>query len=80
MNFDLVSVTNIKFSPDSRSERQSISPLEGEPTKATGVEDYYSIKQIHTVIKLHFYTLLFQFLMKIIMVINPVRIYVKTSA
>ena len=39
---------------------------------ATGVEDFYSLKQIKIIIKPHFYPLLCQFLMKIIIVINSV--------
>ena len=45
-----------------------------------GVEDFYSLKQIQTVIRPRFYPLLCQVLKKIIMVINPVCACVKTSA
>ena len=47
---------------------------------ATGVEDFYSLKQIQTVIKLRFYPLLRQCLMKIIIVIKRVLASVRTSA
>ena len=47
---------------------------------ATGVEDFYSLKQIQTVIRSRSYPLLCQFLMNIIIVINLVCAYVKTSA
>ena len=47
---------------------------------ATGVEDFYSLKQIQTVIRPRSYPLLCQFLMKIIIVINLVCACVKTSA
>ena len=47
---------------------------------ATGVEDFYSLKQIQTVIRPRFYPLLCQFLMKIIIVINLVCEYVETAA
>ena len=47
---------------------------------ATGVEDFYSLKQIKIIIKPHFYPLLCQFLMKIIIVINLVYMYIKTPA
>ena len=46
---------------------------------ATGVEDFYSLKQIQTVIRPRSYPLLCQFLMKIIIVINLVCACVKTS-
>ena len=47
---------------------------------ATGVEDFYSLKQIQTVIRPRSYPLLCQFLMKMIKVINLVCACVKTSA
>ena len=47
---------------------------------ATGVEDFYSLKQIQTVVRPRSYPLLCQFLMKIIIVINNVCACVKTSA
>ena len=47
---------------------------------ATGVEDFYSLKQIQTIIRPPSYPLLCQFLMKIIIVINLVCACVKTSA
>ena len=47
---------------------------------ATGVEDFYSLKQIQTVIRPRSYPLLCQFLMKIIIVINLVCACIKTSA
>ena len=47
---------------------------------ATGVEDFYSLKQIQTVIRSRFYPRLCRFLMKIITVINLVCACVKTSA
>ena len=47
---------------------------------ATEVEDFYSLKQIQTVIRPRFYPLLCQFLMEIIIVINLVSAWVKTSA
>ena len=46
----------------------------------TGVEDFYSLKQIQTVIRPRSYPLLSQLLMKIIIVINLVCVWVKTSA
>ena len=47
---------------------------------ATGVEDFYSLKQIQTVIRPRSYPLLCQFLINIIIVIKFVRTCVKTSA
>ena len=47
---------------------------------ATVVEDFYSLKQIQTVIRPRSYSLLCQFLMKIIIVINCVCECVKTYA
>ena len=47
---------------------------------ATGVEDFYSLKQMQTVTRPRSYPLLCQFLLKIIIVINIVCAYVQTSA
>ena len=47
---------------------------------ATGVEDFYSLKQIQTVVRPRSYPLLCQFLMKIIIVINLVYMCIKTPA
>ena len=48
---------------------------------ATGVEDFYSVKELQIVMKPRFHPLLCQFfLMKIIIVINPVCVCVGTSA
>ena len=47
---------------------------------ATGVEDFYSLKQIQTVMRPCSYPLLCQFIMKIIIVINLLRACIKTSA
>ena len=47
---------------------------------ATGVEDFYSLKQIQTVIRPRSYPLLCQFLMKTIIVSNLLCMCVKTSA
>ena len=47
---------------------------------ATGVEDFYSLKQIQTVIRPRFYPLLCQFSMKIMIVINLVFECVNASA
>ena len=47
---------------------------------ATGVEDFYSLKQIQTVIRHRSYPLLGQIFMKIIIVINLVCACVKASA
>ena len=47
---------------------------------ATGVEDFYSLKQTQTVIRPRSYPLLSQFLMKTIIIINRVCTGVKTSA
>ena len=44
------------------------------------VEDFYSLKQIQTVIRPRSFPLLCQFLMKIIIVINLLCMCVKTSA
>ena len=47
---------------------------------AIGVEDFYSLKQIQTVIRPRSYPMLGQFFMKIIIVINLVCACVKASA
>ena len=47
---------------------------------ATGVEDFYLLKQIQTIIKPRFHPVLCKFLMKIITVIYSVRACVRTSA
>ena len=47
---------------------------------ATGVEDFYSLKQIQTVIRPRSYPLLCQFVTKITIVTNSVCACVKTSA
>ena len=47
---------------------------------ATGVADFYSLKQTQTVIKPSFYPLLCHFLVKSIIVINPVCARVVRSA
>ena len=47
---------------------------------ATGVEDFYSLDQIQTIIRPRSYPLLSQLLMKIIIVIKLVCVWVNTSA
>ena len=47
---------------------------------ATGVEDFYSLKQLQTVIRPRSYPLLCQFLIKIMKVTNLMCACVKTSA